>query len=251
VFAASYARQGGGTAIAFPRSQGKPMRILVIEDEKKMAAFISRAASEESCAVDWASDGQAGLEMATTYDYDAIVLDLMLPKMDGLSVCKALRAAGQRTPVLIVSARDMVADRVRGLNAGADDYLTKPFAIEELLARLRALERRRDHAPTVLKVGDLQLDAATRGAQRGSRTIPLTAKEYALLEYLMRRAGTILTRTMIADRVWNCSFDHGSNVVDVYVKHLRDKIDEPGKPTFIQAVRGAGYVLRDPHAPES
>ena len=222
------------------------MRILVVEDERKMAAFISRAVSEESGAVDWAADGEAGLDLARTYEYDAIVLDLMLPKLDGLAVCRALRSAGKRTPVLIVSARDMVADRVKGLDAGADDYLTKPFAVEELLARLRALERRHDHAPTTQRVGDLQLDASTRTARRGARTIALTAKEFALLEYLMRRAGTILTRTMIAERVWNCTFEHGSNVVDVYIKHLRDKIDEPGKPTFIQAVRGAGYVLRDP-----
>jgi DNA-binding response OmpR family regulator len=227
------------------------VRILVVEDEGRMAAFICRAVTEESSAVDWARDGEAGLEMAKTYEYDAIVLDLMLPKLDGLAVCKALRAAGKRTPVLIVSARDMVVDRVRGLDAGADDYLTKPFAVEELLARLRALERRHDHAPPVLRVGELHLDAATRAAQRGTRTIALTAKEYALLEYLMRRAGTILTRTMIADRVWNCSLDSGSNIVDVYIKHLRDKIDEPGKPTFIQAVRGAGYVLRDPQSADA
>jgi DNA-binding response OmpR family regulator len=227
------------------------MRILVVEDERKMAAFISRAISEESGAVDWASDGETGLEMAKTYDYNAIVLDLMLPKRDGLAVCRALREAGKTTPVLIVSARDMVADRVKGLDAGADDYLTKPFAVEELLARLRALERRHDHAPTTLRVGELRLDLATRSAQRGARTIALTGKEYGLLEYLMRRAGTILTRTMIAERVWNCTFEQGSNVVDVYVKHLRDKIDEPGKPTFIQAVRGAGYVLRDPESADA
>jgi DNA-binding response OmpR family regulator len=216
-----------------------------------MAAFISRALGEESRAVDWASDGQAGLEMAKTYDYDAIVLDLMLPKLDGLAVCRALRAAGKRVPILVVSARDMVADRVRGLNAGADDYLVKPFAIEELVARVRALERRHDRSPAVLKVGDLLLDPATRTARRGTRAIPLTGKEYALLEYLMRRPGAILTRTMIAEHVWNCTFDFGSNVVDVYVMHLRGKIDEPGTPTFIQAVRGAGYVLRDPRTADA
>lgn len=227
------------------------MRILVVEDERRMAAFISRALIEESCAVDWAADGEAGLEMAKTYTYDAIVLDLMLPKLDGLAVCQAIRGAGKCAPVLIVSARDMVADRVRGLNAGADDYLTKPFAIEELMARLRALERRRDHGSAVLKVGDLLLDPATRMARRGTRAIPLTGKEYALLEYLMRRAGTIVTRTMITERVWNCTFDFGSNVVDVYVRHLRAKIDVPGTPTFIQAVRGAGYVLRDPDAADA
>jgi two-component system copper resistance phosphate regulon response regulator CusR len=227
------------------------VRILVVEDERRMASFISRALAEESCAVDWASDGKAGLEMAMMYDYDAIVLDLMLPKMDGLAVCRSIRDAGRQTPVLIVSARDMVADRVRGLDAGADDYLVKPFAIEELLARVRALERRRDRRSPTLKIGDLHLDPATRTARRGARAITLTGKEYALLEYLMRRSGTILTRSMIAEHVWNCTFDAGSNVVDVYVAHLRGKIDEPGTPTFIQSVRGAGYVLRDPHAADA
>ncbi len=227
------------------------MRVLVIEDERRMAAFISRAVSEDSGAVDWADDGEAGLDLAKTYDYDAIVLDLMLPKLDGLAVCRALRAVGKRTPVLIVSARDMVVDRVTGLDAGADDYLTKPFAVEELMARLHALVRRLDHSPTTLSVGDLQLDPSTRTARRGNRAISLTAREYGLLEYLMRRAGTILTRTMIAERVWSCTFGGGSNVVDVYIKHLRDKIDEPGKPTFIRAIRGAGYVLSDPEAPDT
>jgi DNA-binding response OmpR family regulator len=227
------------------------MRVLVVEDERRMAAFISQALAEESHAVDWATDGQSGLEMAKTYDYDAIVLDLMLPKLDGLALCRALRQINRRVPVLIVSACDMVADRVHGLDAGADDYLTKPFAIEELLARLRALERRHDHAPGVLKVGDLFLDPATRTARRGTRVVALTGKEYALLEYFMRRSGTIVTRTMIAEHVWNCTFDYGSNIVDVYVKHLRGKIDEPGTPTFIQAIRGAGYVLRDPQAADT
>jgi two-component system OmpR family response regulator len=227
------------------------MRILVVEDERRMASFISQALAEESCAVDWAGDGQAGLEMATTYDYDAIVLDLMLPKLDGLAVCRALRSAGRRAPVLMVSARDMVADRVKGLDAGADDYLVKPFAIEELLARLRALERRHDRGPVTLKVGDLCLEPSTRMARRGARAIPLTGKEYAVLEYLMRRSGTIVTRTMIAEHVWNCTFEGGSNIVDVYVAHLRGKIDEPGTPTFIQSIRGAGYVLRDPVAADA
>jgi len=227
------------------------MRILVVEDERRMAAFISRALAEEAYAVDWASDGQAGLEMAKTYEYDAIVLDLMLPKLDGLAVCRALRSAGRRAPVLIVSARDMVADRVTGLDAGADDYLVKPFAVEELLARVRALERRHDRGPATLKIGDLQLDPATRTARRGVRSIALTGKEYALLEYFMRRSGTVLTRSMIAEHVWNCTFDGGSNIVDVYVAHLRGKIDEPGTPTFIQSIRGAGYVLRDPRAADA
>jgi len=228
------------------------MRVLVVEDEPRMAGYISRALLEESFAVDVARDGATGLELAQTHDYDVIVLDLMLPNVDGLTICRRLRDAGRKTPVLILSARDMVEDRVRGLDAGADDYLIKPFAIEELTARLRALQRRRQRAVTVaLSVGDLTLDPSTRIVQRGSRTISLTVREYALLEYFMRRAGSILTRTMIGEHVWDGALDHSSNVVDVYVKHLRDKIDEPDQPSFIQSIRGAGYVLRDPGAAAS
>lgn len=224
------------------------MRVLVVEDERRMATYIGRALTEESFAVDLASDGPKGLEMARTYEYDAIVLDLMLPHLDGLSVCRTLRSDGQKTPVLMLSARDMVEDRVRGLDAGADDYLVKPFAIVELTARLRALQRRHQAAgPGVtLAVGDVKLDPASRTVSRGGRTIPVTAREYALLEYFMRRAGSVLTRTMIAEHVWDFSFEQASNVVDVYVKHLRDKIDVDGEPSLIQAVRGVGYVLRDP-----
>jgi DNA-binding response OmpR family regulator len=223
------------------------VRILVVEDEHRMAAHIGRALAEETCAVDLAYDGQHGLDLARTYDYDAIVLDLMLPRVDGLTICRELRDAGQQTPVLILSARDMVEDRVRGLDAGADDYLVKPFALSELLARLRALQRRRGAGATmVLTAGDLTLDPTTRTVQRGGRPIVLTAKEHALLEYFMRRPGAVLTRTMIAEHVWDLGFDHASNVVDVYVKHLRDKIDEAGGRSLIQAVRGVGYVFRDP-----
>ncbi len=227
------------------------MRVLVVEDEHRMASYITRVLVEESFAVDLARDGPSGLELATSYDYDAVVLDLMLPQLDGLAVCRRLRAAGKTMPVLVVSARDMVEDRVRGLDAGADDYLVKPFAIEELLARLRALQRRRHQAggASVLSVGDLLLDPAARTVRRGGRSIALTAREYAVLEYFMRRPGSVLTRSMIAEHVWDFSFDHASNVVDVYVKHLRDKIDDAGKDSFIQAVRGVGYVLRDPGAP--
>jgi DNA-binding response OmpR family regulator len=224
------------------------MRILIVEDERQMAAYIGRALTEEAFAVDLAGDGRRGLELARTYEYDAIVLDLMLPYIDGLAVCRQLRDEGRKVPVLIVSARDMVEDRVRGLDAGADDYLVKPFAIVELTARLRALQRRRQHTgPGVtLAVGGLTLDPSARTVSRDGHAVPVTAREYALLEYFMRRAGSVLTRTMIAEHVWDLTFDRASNVVDVYVKHLRDKIDVAGDPSLIQAVRGVGYVFRDP-----
>src|SRR5207245_3841702 len=167
------------------------------------------------------NDGARGLDLARDHEYDAIVLDLMLPHVDGLTLCRTLRIEGKRTPVIMLTARDLVEDRVRGLDAGADDYLVKPFAIAELAARLRALQRRPPPAPgTILQVADLTLDPATRAANRGSRPIILTAREYALLEYLMRRAGSVLTCTMIAEHVWDFTFDHVSNVVDVYIKHL-------------------------------
>ncbi len=224
------------------------MRVLIVEDERRMAAYIGRALVEEAFAVDLASDGQRGLDLARTYEYDAIVLDLMLPLVDGLSVCRQLRQEGRKVPVLIVSARDMVEDRVRGLDAGADDYLVKPFAIVELTARLRALQRRRQNTGVgvTISVGGVTLDPSARTVVRDGRAVPVTAREYALLEYFMRRAGSVLTRTMIAEHVWDFTFDRASNVVDVYVKHLRDKIDVAGEPSLIQAVRGVGYVFRDP-----
>jgi len=231
------------------------VRVLVVEDEHRMAHHISRALTEEACVVDVAFDGQRALELAQACQYDAIVLDLMLPRVDGLTVCRRLRAAGTGTPVLILSARDMVEDRVNGLDAGADDYLGKPFAVQELAARLRALLRRRaGNSAPVLRVGDLELDPSTRVVRRGSRLVTLTGKEYALLEFLMRRPGVVHTRTHIAEHVWDLSADCGSNVVDVYVKHLRDKIDSPAESaasSFIYAVRGVGYVLRNPTTPEA
>ncbi len=242
-------RPPGWLAQGMSLAQGDgTVRILVVEDERRMANYIGHALTEEAFAVDIAGDGPKGLELARLCEYDAIVLDLMLPHLDGLSVCRRLRAEGRKTPVLILSARDMVEDRVRGLDAGADDYLVKPFAIVELTARLRALQRRRQATgPGVtIQFADLQMDPSSRHVARAGRTIPLTAKEYALLEYFMRRAGAVLTRTMIAEHVWDFSFDHASNVVDVYVKHLRDKIDVAGEPSLIQAVRGVGYVLRGP-----
>lgn len=229
------------------------MRVLIVEDERRMATHVARALTEEAFAVDIAGDGVKGLELARACDYDAIVLDLMLPVLDGLSVCRTLRAEGRHTPVLILSARDMIDDRVSGLDAGADDYLIKPFAIAELTARLRALQRRRQATGigVTMAVGDLTLDPASRAVRRAGRGIAVTAREYALLEYLMRRAGCVLTRAMIAEHVWDFGFDQASNVVDVYVKHLRDKIDVAGEPSLIQAVRGVGYVLRDPRRADS
>lgn len=229
------------------------MHVLIVEDERRMARHISQALTEECCSVDIAYDGEQALELAGSCEYDAIVLDLMLPKIDGMTVCRRLRAQGCAMPVLMLSARDMIEDRVGGLDAGADDYLTKPFATQELAARLRALLRRRAGlgAP-VLKVGDLELNPATRVVRRGDRVLSVTLKEYALLEFLMRRPGVVHTRTMIAEHVWGFSLDSCSNVVDVYVKHLRDKIDAPGEhgpASFIQAVRGIGYVLRDTGTP--
>ena len=223
------------------------MRVLVVEDEHRVASHIAQALVEESFVVDVARDGPGALALTAEHQYDAIVLDLMLPGLDGISVCRRVREGRALTPILILSARDMVEDRVRGLDAGADDYLVKPFAMEELLARLRALLRRQSRtSQPVLTVGTLQLDPGTRAARHRDRQIVLTLREYALLEYLMRRPGIVHTRTMIAEHVWEFPFEHASNVVDVYVKHLRDKIDDEGGPSFIQAVRGVGYVLSDP-----
>jgi DNA-binding response OmpR family regulator len=228
------------------------VRVLVVEDERRMASYICQALLEESFAVDCAHDGKAALELALTYSYDVIVLDLMLPGMDGLSLCRRLRETGQATPVLILSARDLVDDRVTGLDAGADDYLVKPFATQELLARVRALLRRQQNtSPPVLRVGGVELNPTTHTVRRRGEPITLTQKEYALLEYLMRRPGVVMTRTMIAEHVWDFTFDLASNVVDVYIKHLRDKIDDPGKASFIQTVRGVGYTFRDPEAIET
>jgi two-component system OmpR family response regulator len=228
------------------------MRVLVVEDEHRVASYICQALVEESFAVDLARDGPSALRLTAEHQYDAIVLDLMLPGIDGLTVCRRLRETRVTTPVLILSARDMIEDRVRGLDAGADDYLVKPFAVEELTARLRALLRRQNgQSAPVLSVGDLHLDPATRTVRRADQLIALTAREYALLEYLMRRPGVVHTRTMIAEHVWDFPFDHASNVVDVYVKHLRDKIDAAGHRSFIQAVRGVGYVLDNPNAADA
>ena len=221
--------------------------MLVIEDERKLAGVIQEGLASESFAVDVAYDGEAGLGHARATAYDLIILDVMMPGINGFEVCRQLRRLGSNIPILIVSARDMVADRVTGLDAGADDYLTKPFAFTELSARVRALVRRRQPAALVaLTVSDLTLDPVTRIVKRGDRRVDVTPKEFALLEYFMRNAGQVLTRTMIAERVWEVNWNRLTNIIDVFVNHLRKKIELPGEARLIHAVRGAGYVIREP-----
>ena len=221
------------------------MRILVVEDEKKVAGFIKKGLEEESYAIDVAYDGVEGEYMASINDYDAIVLDIMLPKKNGFDVVKDLRAKNIKTPVLLLTARDSVEDKVKGLNSGADDYLNKPFAFEELLARVRALMRRKDYGLAELKFADLVLDQATRKAKRGDSVIDLTSKEYGLLEYFLRNPNKVLTRTMIAEHVWDYTFDSDTNIIDVYVNHLRNKIDKEPFKKVIHTVRGVGYILKE------
>lgn len=221
------------------------MRILVIEDEPKVASFIRRALEEENYAVDVAGDGQSGVELATSVNYDVLILDLMLPQLPGMAVLQQIRAARVPTPILILTARAELDQRIRGLDAGADDYLTKPFAIEELLARVRALLRRVSGTSTgILQIDDLLLNTATREVTRGGQRLDLTSKEYALLEYLMRNAGRVLTRPMIAEHVWDLDFDTCTNVIDVYINYLRNKIDRGRARSLIHTVRGSGYVIR-------
>ncbi len=222
------------------------MRILVVEDERKVASFIRQGLEEEGHAVEVAGDGASALELVLAEPgYDLIVLDVMLPRRDGLDVLKTLRGRGVTTPVLVLTARDAVADKVAGLDLGADDYLTKPFAFEELLARARALLRRgTDQRAAVLRLADLSLDPATREATRGARRIALTAREYSLLDYFLRNAGRLLTRPMIAEHVWGLDFDAESNIIDVYIGYLRRKIDAPGEARLLHTVRGSGYVLK-------
>lgn len=221
------------------------MRILIIEDEGKIAAFLKRGLKEEGYAVDVAADGEQGHFLASTQEYDVIILDLMLPGMDGISLCRKLRSEGNEVKILILSARDKVKEKVLGLDAGADDYLTKPFAFEELLARVRALLRKREAgSPTKLQVADLSMDLLTHKVMRAGREIELTAKEFSLLEYLMLNAGTVVTRTMIAEHVWDVNFDTFTNVIDVYMSYLRDKIDRKFPKKLIRTVRGRGYVIK-------
>ena len=221
------------------------MRVLVIEDEVRMARLIKRALEEEGHAVDIAGDGPDGLWMATENPYAAVVLDIMLPGFDGFELCRRLRAAGIWAPVLMLTARDQVGDRVRGLDAGADDYLVKPFSLLELSARLRALARRDDRRrPAVLSEGDLKLDPASKRAWRADAELQLSPKEFSLLEFFLRNPGTVLTRSQIIEAVWDFAYDGTSNVVDQYVNYLRRKVDIPFGRTDLETVRGIGYRLR-------
>jgi DNA-binding response OmpR family regulator len=222
------------------------MRALIIEDDRTIADFVARGLREAGFAVDIATDGDEGLETALSGQHDVAVVDLMLPKRDGLAVIDELRRRGRTTPVLILSARRSVDDRVRGLQGGGDDYLTKPFAFAELLARVQALVRRasRTPEPTTLTVGDLSLDLLSRKVVRGETALDLRPREFALLEYLMRNAGRVVSKTMILSHVWEYNFDPQTNIVDVLVSRLRDKIDRPFEKKMLQTVRGVGYVLR-------
>jgi len=222
------------------------MRILVIEDEKKIASFIKRGLKENNYTVDVAFDGDKGLFLAEVNPYDLIVLDIMLPGKDGLFICRELRKKNIGVPVLILTARDDLEDKISGLDSGADDYLTKPFAFGEFLARVRALIRRKaDVKATRLKVADLELDQLTRRVRRAGREIGLTSTEYALLEYMMLNANEVVTRTMISEHVWNEDFDSFSNVINVYVNYLRKKIDTGFEKKLIHSIRGTGYILRE------
>jgi heavy metal response regulator len=221
------------------------MRLLVVEDEKKVAGFIKKGLEEEGYAVDLAGDGKTGLEMALDRVHDLIVLDIQLPKMDGLSVLDALRREKVAIPVLLLTVRATIEDKVLGLDAGADDYLTKPFAFQELVARVRALLRR--HAEVkqpMLQIADITLDPARRTVLRGDRKLDLTTREFALLDYFMRNPGRVLTRTMISEHVWDYDFDSETNVIDVYVNYLRKKIDSDREQKLIHTVRGVGYMLK-------
>jgi two-component system, OmpR family, response regulator MprA len=224
-----------------------PFRVMVVEDDDALRAALGRALRLEGYVVDEASDGAHALTQLASLRTDVMVLDVLMPGVDGLTVCQRLRATGDRTPVLLLTARDLVADRVQGLNAGADDYLTKPFAVDELLARVRALIRRSypDH-DAVLSVADLSLNPRTRAVRRGSRAIELTRTEFALLEVLMLNAGIVMDREVLRERIWGYNDSWGSNTLDVYVGYLRRKTEEGGEPRLIHTVRGVGFVVRPP-----
>lgn len=221
------------------------MRVLIVEDERRMASFIQRGLKEEGYAVDVAPDGNTGWEYASANDYDVMILDWMLPHMDGLTLCSKIRSSGNRVPIMMLTVRDAVEDKIRGLDQGADDYLTKPFAFDELLARLRALIRRpRDlQRETVLKAGNLTIDLVTHKVTVGTEAVTFSQKEFALLEFLMRRSGQVVSRSQIAEHVWDLHFDPMSNTIDVYINFLRKKIDGTRKKSRIETVRGAGYRI--------
>ncbi len=221
------------------------MRVLVVEDERRLANIVKRGLVEEGYAVDNAFDGEEGAFMAETTAFDLIILDIMLPKKDGVMVCQELREKKINVPILILTARDSIEDRVKGLDAGADDYLVKPFAFRELMARIRALLRREVSSKSAdLEVGDLIMNTVNREVKKGDKPIELTAKEYAILEYLMRHPTMLVTRAMIEENIWNYEFEGSSNIIEVFVGRLRNKIDKEGENSFIQTVRGAGYRLK-------
>ena len=222
------------------------MKILVVEDERKTAAYLKRGLSEAGLVVDVAATGDDGLRLASEGGYDLVILDVMLPGRDGLSVLQQLRRSGMQTPVLFLTARDSVRDRVGGLELGADDYLVKPFAFSEFLARVRALLRRAtSRRPDVLRLSDLEIDVVGRKVMRAGRRLDLTPKEFLLLSLLSRRAGEVVSRAVIAEQVWDMSFDPGTNVVEVHIRRLRAKVDDPFELKLIHTVRGAGYVLEE------
>ena len=220
------------------------MRLLLIEDEEKVSRFIVKGLTAERFAVDVAAEGDKGLELAQAYNYDLIILDLMLPGLSGTEALRLIRRQNEHVPVLVLTARDAINDKVEHFEIGADDYLTKPFAFAELLVRVKALLRRGAISrPNTLRVADLEIDRLTQHVRRGGQRVELTGKEYALLEYLMTNAGRVLSRTMIIEHVWDQSFDGATNIVDVYVRHLRNKIDEPFERKLIRTVRGVGYAI--------
>jgi two-component system OmpR family response regulator len=232
-----------------PEPDRNSMRILVVEDDSQVAAYLVKGLKEQGHNVDHAADGKNGLFLATSEDYDAMIIDRMLPELDGLAIVKSVRAAGKTTPMLILSALGEVDARVEGLRAGGDDYLTKPFAFSELLARLDALIRRSRQTPaaeTTLRVADLELDQLTRTVKRGGNIIALQPREYRLLEYLMDNAGRVVTRTMLLEQLWDYHFDPQTNVIDVHISRLRGKIDKNFDQPLLQTVRGAGYMIREP-----
>ena len=223
------------------------MRILLVEDDSRVASFIRRGLREEHYTVDTAKDGEEALFLAQTGEYDVIILDLMLPKRNGMDVLRTLRGERQAVPVLVLTAKDELQDKVSGLNAGADDYLTKPFRFDELLARVRALLRRRgDMVPTALQVGDLELDTLRHRATRGGKPLDLTSREYTLLEFLLRHTDQVVSRTMLAEHVWEHDFDPLSNVIDVHIARLRRKIDDDVSLKLLHTIRGSGYMIQVP-----
>lgn len=221
------------------------MRVLIIEDEKRITHFIKKGLKAEHYAVDLAFDGKEGLELAKKNSYDLIILDLMLPKVDGLEVCKTLRKEGHQIPILMLTAKDTLENKIEGLDSGADDYLTKPFAFDELVSRVRAILRRKYRAKNPkLKAGDLEMDTVTHEVKRNGKIVELSSKEYALLEYLIRNTNKVITRTQILEHVWDQNYDSFTNIVDVYIRYLRKKIDKDEKMKLIKTIRGVGYKIK-------